>query len=424
MRKKGDLFMISRLPLKKKLWLVYISYDCVAFPVMAIAYILARNYVHAHGLQVDGLLNLLLAVFVIGTVAGTAMLIPLTAMLQRSIVTPIVAMEKGVTKLAIGDTSIDFPFTSQDELGQLAASLRAIVDSIRSESGVLDRMATGDYTDVVEIRSDDDAMFRSVRDIIKAKNEMLGNLRGVSRGISDAASSVASDAQLLATGAIRQASSIDELGINIGEVNDAAAFNLTLTDGIMENVGKNSSRIREISTEMERMIDAMEHIRESSGQVSKVIAVIDSIAFQTNILALNAAVEAARAGMHGKGFAVVADEVRELAGKSAEAAQETSSLIQASVTSVEIGSEIVAIISERIAEMEALIASNSAMVAELHKTSVQQSSAIEGINAGIADISSVVQTNTSMAEKSSASAQQLSAESGALKSIVESFKLK
>jgi methyl-accepting chemotaxis protein len=267
-------------------------------------------------------------------------------------------------------------------------------------------------------------MFRAVRDIIEAENSMLSNLRGVSRGISTVAASVASDSNLLAGGASRQASSIEEFGANVGEVQNAAADNLGLTDRILANVSENASRIREISSEMERMIAAMSHITQSSGQVSKVITVIDTIAFQTNILALNAAVEAARAGMHGKGFAVVADEVRDLAGKSAAAAQETSNLIQASVDSVGIGSEIVAAISKRIEEIEELIVSNADMVEQLHKTSVQQRSALEEINAGIVDISAVVQTNTAMAEQSSAAAQQLSAEASILQTVVESFQLK
>jgi methyl-accepting chemotaxis protein len=416
--------MISKLPLKKKLWLVYLSYNCVSFPVMIICYVWARHYVISNGFSVGHLLELILAIFVIGTVVGTAYLIPLTMKIQKAIVGPIVDMEKNVRKLAIGDTSVDIDFVAPDELGHLAGSLREIVGAIRTESDVLDRMADGDYTDVIDTRSDDDAMFRAVKGIIDSKNEMLGNLRGVSRGISSAASSVANDAAQLASGATRQATSIEELGVNLAEVKDAASSNMDLTDEILSIVRENSNRIHEISEEMERMLSAMDHIKESSGQVAKVITVIDSIAFQTNILALNAAVEAARAGVHGKGFAVVADEVRNLAGKSAEAAQETSNLISASVNSVEIGSGIVDVISSRIAEIEDLILSNQEMVQKLHTTSVQQRSAIEEINTGVTDISSVVQTNTAMAEQSSAAAQQLSAESASLRSMVESFKLK
>jgi methyl-accepting chemotaxis protein len=417
-------FMISNLSLKKKLWLVYIVYNCVSFPVMTICYIWARHYVISNGLEVGGLLNLILTIFIVGTVIGTAILIPVSANIQRAIVTPIADMEKGVRRLAIGDTSVKFTFEAEDELGWLADSLRSIVAAIREESDVLDRMAGGDYTDVVEVRSEDDDMFRSVQGIIARKNNMLSNLRNVSRGISAAAASVAGDSQLLANGAGRQASSIEELSGNIGEVQGAAVKNLGMTDNILTNVSENAIRIREISQEMERMIDAMEHITESSGQVAKVITVIDSIAFQTNILALNAAVEAARAGNNGKGFAVVADEVRNLAGKSAEAAQETSNLIQASVDSVNTGSEIVDLISTRIAEIEDLIVNNTEMAKALHETSVQQSSAIQEINAGVADISSVVQSTTALADKSSSAAQQLSSESDTLISIVESFKLK
>ncbi|MDR0853969.1 MAG: methyl-accepting chemotaxis protein [Clostridiales Family XIII bacterium] len=416
--------MISKMALSKRLWFVYIAYDCISFPVLIIAYFVVRHYGIVHDIDISGLLHIL-AIFFIGAVAiGTSILIPLAMAVQKSVIKPIIHMEKGVSRLALGDISMDFNYEAPDELGRLSDSLHAIVDAIRDESGILDRMAGGNYTDSIEMRSESDDMLRSVRDIIQSNNEMLKNLRGVSLSIADASGAVAGDSQNLAVGANKQAAAIEQLSVTVSEIQDSAASNVVLTDDILTNVGENAERIKEISQEMEHMISAMNSIKDSSRQVAKVISVIDSIAFQTNILALNAAVEAARAGQHGKGFAVVADEVRSLAGESANAAKETAALIEASVSNVESGSEIVDVISSRITEIEELIASNSAMVNRLHKTALVQSSAIRDVNSGIADISSVVQTNTVMAEKSSSSAQQLSAESSTLKHIVESFKLK
>ncbi|MDR0875416.1 MAG: methyl-accepting chemotaxis protein [Clostridiales Family XIII bacterium] len=388
-------------------------------------YLYTRHYAIANNLNLDGLQFFILVLYLAAIVIATTVIFTIANKVKKSISEPLKDMDRGVKRLALGDTTVKFTYdASDDEIGSLSKSLRSVVGAIREESDILDRMAAGNYTDTIALRSENDEMFRAVRDIIEAENDMLGNLRGVSRGISAVAASVASDANLLASGASEQASSIEEFSASIGEVQNAAVDNLGLTDRILANVSENASRIRDISAEMERMIAAMSQITQSSVQVSKVITVIDTIAFQTNILALNAAVEAARAGMHGKGFAVVADEVRDLAGKSAAAAQETSNLIQASANNVEIGSDIVKVISKRIEEIETLIVSNAEMVEQLHKTSVQQRTAMEEINAGIITISDVIQTNTAMAEQSSAAAQQLSAEARTLEAVAESFQLK
>jgi methyl-accepting chemotaxis protein len=424
MKIRGVSQMINRLPLSKKLWFVYIAYDCISFPVMIATYFVVRHYGIVHEINVDSLLTFLLIFYIAAVVVGTLIILPLGGFIQKSIVKPLVEMEKGARRLAVGDTNVDFLFHSQDELGRLSNSLHSIAQAVRDESAILDRMAARDYTAVIETRSDDDEMFRSVDGIIGSQNELLSNLRSSSLHISDAAGSVAGDSQSLAIGANKQASAIYQLGINMSAIQGAAANNVALTDTILSNVQENSSHIQEISQDMQRMIEAMSSITERSGQVSTVINVIDTISFQTTILSLNAAVEAARAGSHGRGFAVVADEVKNLAGKSADATQATADLIKASIESVEAGSKIVEVIGRRILEMENLIRNNSEMVTRLHQESVRQSSAIEEINAAITEISSVIQTNKITAEKSASSAQQLSAESIVLKSIVDSFNLK
>jgi methyl-accepting chemotaxis protein len=333
-------------------------------------------------------------------------------------------MEQSMQRLAIGDTSVSLTYTSKDEIGRLCDSLRLIVEAIREESQILDRMADGDYTDEIEMRSEDDDMFRSLKDIVDTKNDLLAGLRDASRNISNAANSVANDSQNLSSGASRQAAAIEELSANISGVQSSAAANENLADIVQENVGTNADKVKDIAKDMDRMIAAMNTIKNSSAEVSKVISVIESITFQTNILSLNAAVEAARAGVHGKGFAVVADEVRNLAAQSADAAKDTTSLIEASISSVKTGSEIVELVSQRIADIDDLIEKNAVIVDQLHATSKQQNKAIDEVNSGIAEISSVVQTNSVMADKYALSAKQLSAESSTLQSMTESFKLK
>lgn len=305
-------------------------------------------------------------------------------------------------------------------------TIDAINSYITEMSSVLQQMSAGnlDVGITRNYKGDFIKIKDSINNITDAFNEVLGEIRMSSNQVAVGAEEVSRSSQALSQGSTEQASSIEEITSSITEVAEQTKTNansaVTANDlSVKAQEGAEAGNVR-----MKEMVEAMSDINESSENISKIIKVIDEIAFQTNILALNAAVEAARAGEHGKGFAVVAEEVRDLAARSANAAKETTSMIENSIEKVENGTQIANETATALNEIVKGIGEVAQIVSDISVASNEQAVAITQINEGINQISIVTQGNTATAEESAAASEEMTSQAQTLEEMVDRFKLR
>lgn len=359
----------------------------------------------------------------------------LLTFVRRSIVKPLARIVDLSGQVAGGNLGLsnvldeNYPYTKDDEIGRVFFAQLETVHAVRTYIGeidhVLNDLADGKLTTQTQQNYRGD--FIGIKDALtQVQQKLIDNMTRINQAASiltNSSGEISASSQSLAQGATEQAGSVEELNATI--------------DGVYHNVKSTAEHARSASEKTElvgqevalgdqrvsEMITAMNEINEASGKIEKINRTIEDIAFQTNILALNAAVEAARAGEAGKGFAVVADEVRNLAGKSAEAARDTTALIQNSLNAIAAGSEKAGETAKVMQNVVTAVNEVVTSIADISRANEEQAVALGQIQSGMSQIAKVVSTTSASAEESAATAQELSAQAKLLEELVSTFQL-
>jgi len=337
---------------------------------------------------------------------------------------PIKELTSASDKIARGNIQVDLKLHTDDEIGRLADSFRSLEARSSQQTTMLEKLASGDLTLQIQPSSPEDSMNIAMADMVGNLNNMFSEVNRTAEFVARGSNQIADGAQFLADGSTKQAGAVEHLSLSATDVAakakdsaDMAKKAASLAQAIKENAETGSQQ-------MDKMMQAVEDINESSRKISQVMKIIDNIAFQTNILALNAAVEAARAGQYGKGFAVVAEEVRSLAGKSAAAAKDTGALIEDSMTKASLGSQIAADTAASLADIVSGIAESNLIIEAIADDFGEQTAAIEQLHAAIDQVSMVIQQNSANAQQSAAASEELRSQSAALKELLSQFNLR
>lgn len=306
---------------------------------------------------------------------------------------------------------------------QTLDALLAPVTEIRSS---LQSLADGRLDDYVQSQYQGDHSFlkQSLNHTLDALNQILGQVKSSTDHVSQSAGELSKASNLVAQGSVESAAALEQISASMANLADQTQGNTERSSEAKSLARNAEDSAQKGNVQMHEMAKAMADIESSSHSISKIIKVIDEIAFQTNLLALNAAVEAARAGVHGKGFAVVAEEVRALATRSAKAAKETTEMIEETIHKVTKGTTIAQNTQSSLKEIVHISTHVAQLVSEIQEASNEQLEGFQQIRAGIQQLDQVTQQNSAAAEEAASSSVVLLEQSKELAGAVQRFTLK
>ena len=395
---------------------------------------------------------------------GALAIILMAYAIVRSVVTPIRSLNATMQAIAKGDVTGDVPEAERkDEVGEMAASVLVLSDSVRESAqmrvreaeqkqhrdaeraegevrqkavsqsqtevmtklgGALEKLANGDLTVQIDNMAPEYAKLRD--DFNKAVNSLAGVIASIAQStdvVNTSADGISEAANNLSLRTEQQAASLEETAAALDEITSTVRNSSERATEANRMVGETRQSTDKSGKIVTEAITAMTRIKDESDRIGKIIGVIDEIAFQTNLLALNAGVEAARAGEAGRGFAVVAQEVRELAQRSATAAQEIKQLISSSAKEVQNGVSLVTSTGEALSEIEKFVNQVNEQVNSIATAAKEQANALAEVNTAVNQMDQMTQQNAAMVEETSAASLTLTQESAQLNTMLRNFRL-
>ncbi|MEZ4331085.1 MAG: methyl-accepting chemotaxis protein [Myxococcota bacterium] len=312
-----------------------------------------------------------------------------------------------LSRVAAGSVPAPIECEVVQDLVPMRQNLNMLIGSMEGIARTAGALGDGDFTIDIEVRSAEDLLLAEIKKMVERLGSALDEIQESVAEVAMGTAQVSSTGQKLSENASHSAASLEQISSTMEQMAGQTRQNAENAHKAVSIASAARASAESGDEQMKAMVSAMREIDESSRDISKIIKVIDEIAFQTNLLALNAAVEAARAGVHGKGFAVVAEEVRNLAERSANAAKETTELIEGSSRKVAQGRSVAEKTAESLVQIVEAIGNATDLVSEIAVASQEQAEGISQVNIGLSQVDRVTQENTASAEELAAAAETL-----------------